>query len=136
MDRELLKALGELLDEKLGDIKSDVSSLKSDVSSLKSNVSSLKSDVSDLKSNVSDLKSDIETLKVDVGLIKTQQKEHGVILRILEDKANTNKAEHDKLSNDINHLSGKVEDMKKDLATVQVVTARNMENIANFKIAK
>ncbi|NMM61289.1 hypothetical protein HBE96_00945 [Clostridium sp. P21] len=129
MDKELLKALGELLDEKLGYVKKDISSLKDDVSSLKNDVSNVKNDVSNIKNDLSNMKSDIE-------LIKTQQKEHGVILRILEDKANTNKAEHDKLSNDIIHLSAKVEDMRKDLATVEVVTARNMENIANLKIIK
>lgn len=94
MDKEFLKAIGELLDEKLTPIKEDIS------------------------------------------LIKTQQEEHGRILRILEDKATTNKAEHDKLFNEVAHLSEKVECMRKDLATVEVVTARNMENIAQLKIIK
>jgi len=33
-------------------------------------------------------------------------------------------------------LSGKVENMRKDLATVEVVTARNMQNIAQLKVIK
>jgi hypothetical protein len=101
MDNELLKALSNLLDEKLEPIKSDITNMKS-----------------------------------DIVLIKTQQEEHGRILRILEDKTVINKAEHDKLSNDIMHLSEKVEGMRRDLATVEIVTARNMENIANLKIVK
>ncbi|AZV55936.1 hypothetical protein [Clostridium sp. AWRP] len=108
MDNELLKALGNLLDEKLKYINDDIKEIKSDISGIKN----------------------------DIELIRIQQKEHGAILRILEDKANTNKAEHDKLSNDMIQLSGKVEDMRKDLATVEVVTARNMENIASLKIIK
>ncbi|WP_278320155.1 hypothetical protein [Clostridium sporogenes] len=40
------------------------------------------------------------------------------------------------MSNDIMQLSGKVENMRKDLATVEVVTARNMENIAQLKVIK
>lgn len=101
MDKEILKAFSDLLDEKLEPIKSDIGNMKSDIS-----------------------------------LIKTQQEEQSRILRILEDKAVTNKAEHDKLSNEMAHLSEKVENMRKDLATVEVVTARNMENIAKLKIVK
>ncbi|MBU5269545.1 hypothetical protein [Clostridium cochlearium] len=129
MDKEMLTVLSSLLDEKLNPIKEDISTLKEDVSGLKKDVSGLKEDVSGLKKDVS-------VLKEDVKFIKVQQKEQGRILRILEDKAITNKVEHDKLSNEIVHLSEKVENMRKDLATVEVVTARNMENIARLKVIK
>ncbi|MEW5786114.1 MAG: DUF2730 family protein [Bacillota bacterium] len=59
------------MDEKIGSVKSDVSTLKSDVSTLKSDVSTLKSDVSTLKSDVSTLKSDVSTLKSDVSTLKS-----------------------------------------------------------------
>lgn len=108
MDKEFLKAIGELLDEKLIPIKEDIGGIKKDMNEMKQ----------------------------DISLIKTQQEEQGRILRILEDKATTNKAEHDKLSNEMAHISEKVESMRKDLATVEVVTARNMENIAQLKIIK
>lgn len=143
MNKEILSAISNLLDEKLNPIKEDisglkedVSGLKKDVSGLKKDVSSLKEDVSGLKKDVSDLKEDVSSLKKDVKYIKIQQKEHGRILSILEDKAITNKAEHDKMFNEIAHLSGNVENMRKDLATVEIVTARNMENIANLKVIK
>lgn len=51
-------------------------------------------------------------------------------------KIRRNKAEYDKLSADMIKLSGKVEDMSKDLVMVEKVTARNMENIADLKIVK
>ncbi|MBD5639110.1 hypothetical protein HYI18_11010 [Clostridium botulinum] len=129
MDKEILSALSALLDEKLNPIKEDISGVKKDVSSLKEDVCGLKEEVSGLKSNVSSLKEDVKYIKI-------QQEEQGKILRVLEDKAITNKSEHDKLSNDIIQLSGKVENMRKDLATVEVVTARNMENIAQLKVIK
>lgn len=94
MDKEILKAFSDLLDEKLEPIKSDIS------------------------------------------LIKIQQEEQSRILTILEDKVVTNKAEHDRLGNETAHLSEKIENMRKDLATVEVVTARNMETIARLKIIK
>lgn len=122
MDNELLKALGNLLDEKLKYINDDIKEMKNDISGMKNDINEMKNDTSGIKS--------------DIELIKIQQKEHGTILRILEDKANTNKAEHDKLSNDMIKLSGKVEDMRKDLVMVEKVTARNMENIASLKIIK
>jgi len=40
------------------------------------------------------------------------------------------------MSNDIAILSGNIESMRKDLCAVEVVTARNMENIAQLKIVK
>ena len=94
MDKELLKVLSDLLDEKLLPIKDDIKN------------------------------------------IKTQQEESISILRSLEHKADVNKSEHDKLSNDISKLSGTMENMRKDLSAVEVVTARNLENIAQLKIVK
>lgn len=61
----------------------------------------MKNDISGMKSDINEMKNDTSGIKSDIELIKIQQKEHGTILRILEDKANTNKAEHDKLSNDM-----------------------------------
>jgi hypothetical protein len=94
LDKELLKALSDLLDEKLSPIKDDMKN------------------------------------------IKIQQEESISILRALEHKADVNKSEHDKLFNDIAKLSGNVENMRKDLSAVEVVTARNLENIAQLKIVK
>jgi hypothetical protein len=94
LDKELLKALSDLLDEKLSPIKDDISN------------------------------------------IKTQQVESISILRSLEHRADVTKSEHDKLLNDIVKLSGTLENMRKDLSAVEVVTARNLENIAQLKIAK
>ena len=122
MDNELLKALSTLLDEKLGPIKSDVDSIKSDVDNIKSDVDSIKSDV--------------DSIKRDIRLIKTQQEESCQILKSLEHKAEVNKAEHDKFTIAVAQLSGQIENMRKDLSTVEIVTARNMENIAQLKIIK
>lgn len=72
MDKEILRALSVLLDEKLNPIKEDISGVKKDVSSLRE-------DVSELKNNVSSLKEDVKYIKI-------QQEEHSKILRVLEDK--------------------------------------------------
>lgn len=75
-------------------------------------------------------------IKNDLKNIKSQQEESISILRSLEHKADINKAEHDKLFNDIANLSGSLENMRKDLSAVEIVTARNMENIAQLKLVK
>jgi hypothetical protein len=62
--------------------------------------------------------------------------EHTQILRALEHLAQVNKSEHDRMFNDIAHIKGETELMRKDLATVEIVTARNMENIAHLKLIK
>lgn len=115
MDNELLKALSTLFDEKLEPIKNDIKSLKD---------------------NVAGLKDDVVGLKGDVAGLKKQQEENYQILKSLEHKAEVNKAEHDKFSNEIAHLAGEIQNMRKDLSTVEIVTARNMENIAQLKIIK
>ncbi|MFA6940868.1 MAG: hypothetical protein WCQ54_07805 [Clostridiaceae bacterium] len=122
MDKELIEMISNLLDKKLDPIKKDISGIKEDVSVLKEDVSGLKEDVSGLKK--------------DVKYIKVQQEEQGRILRILVDKAETNRADHDAMSNSIIQLSGKVENMRKDMAALEIVSARNMEYIAALKLLK
>jgi len=129
LDKELIKSLSDLLDEKLTPIKNDIKNIKSDLSGVKSDLSGVKSDLSNVKSDLSNVKSDLKS-------IKSQQEESISILRALEHKADINKAEHDKLFNDIANLTGSVENMRKDLSAVEVVTARNMENIAQLKLVK
>lgn len=115
MDRELINALSELLDKKLEPIKEEIGSIKKDNGSIKKEITSVKEEIK---------------------LMRTQQEEDSKILRALEHKFEINKSEHDKMSNDIAKLTGAVEAMRKDLNVVEVVTARNMENIAQLKVIK
>lgn len=59
--------------------------------------------------------------------------EHTQILRALEHLAQVNKAEHDKMANDIAHMKGDIESIKKGLASVELVTANNWADIAKIK---
>jgi septal ring factor EnvC (AmiA/AmiB activator) len=62
--------------------------------------------------------------------------EHTQILRALEHSSEINKAEHDKMSNDIVHIKGDVEALRKDISTVEIVTANNYAEIAKLKAVK
>ena len=74
----------------------------------------------------------LETLK----RIESKVDENTQILRALEHSAEVNKAEHDKMDNDISHIKGDVEAIRKDLSTVEIVTANNYAAIAKIKAVK
>jgi chromosome segregation ATPase len=87
VDKELIKALNELLDDKLTPINQ----------------------------------------KLD---------EHTQILRALEHSAQVSNAEHDKMTNDIAHIKGDIEALRKDVSTVEIVTANNYADLAKLKAVK
>jgi hypothetical protein len=78
----------------------------------------------------------LKRLETKVDEIQTQQQEDHQILKALEHKAEVNKAEHDNMANDINHIKGDVEALRKDISTVEIVTANNYADIAKLKAVK
>ena len=58
------------------------------------------------------------------------------IVRSLEHSAEVNKSERDKMANDIVHIKGGIESLRKDISTVEVVTASNYAYIAELKAVK
>ena len=73
MDRELLSAISDMMDEKLHPIKTQIGELygmKEDVQGLKQDVRELREDVDGLKKDVHVLKEDVHVLKEDVQVLK------------------------------------------------------------------
>ncbi|MBU3106980.1 hypothetical protein [Clostridium gasigenes] len=68
--------------------------------------------------------------------IKNQLNENTQILKALEHSAEVNKAEQDKMGNDIAHIKGDVESIKKDLLQVELVTSNNWSEITKLKAVK
>jgi hypothetical protein len=62
--------------------------------------------------------------------------EHTQILRALEHSAEINKAEHDNMGNDIDHIKGDVETIKREMSTIEIVTSSNYADIAKLKAVK
>ena len=83
-----------------------------------------------------DLKAIRQLLKEELEPIKTKIDETYQIVKALEHSAEVNKAEHDKMSNDISHIKGDVEAIRKDVSTVEIVTANNYADIAKLKAIK
>lgn len=77
-----------------------------------------------------------ERLESDINELKTQVTENTQILKSLEHSAEINKAEHDRMQNDIAHINGNIEVIKRDLSQVEIVTANNWADIAKLKAVK
>ena len=75
---------------------------------------------------------DTEILEI-LKRLETKIDEHTLILRALEHSAEINKAEHDKISNDIAKIQGDVAGIRKDLSQVELVTANNWADIVKLK---
>ena len=50
-----LEAIGQVVEDKIGGLKTDVATLKTDVGTLKSDVSTLKEDMSEVKTDIADI---------------------------------------------------------------------------------
>ena len=77
-----------------------------------------------------------EFFKEELQPIKTALEENTKILRALEHSAEVNKAEHDRMANDISHIQGDIEGLRKDLANVEIITSSNWNEIARLKLVK
>ena len=78
----------------------------------------------------------LDRIETKIDKLETKLDEHTLILRALEHSAQVNKAEHDKMFNDIAKIQGDVAGIRKDLAQVEIVTANNWADIAKLKAVK
>ena len=106
LDNQLLDSIRQIMREETADIKEDISVLKTDVANLKADVSGLKEDMSVVKTDVANLKTDVSGLKEDVDGLKSQVGENTIILRALEENKDIQKAQMDRIENDIAELKG------------------------------
>ena len=79
------------------------------------------------------MQSDIKEIKDDVKELKVQVKENAQILKALEHSSEVNKAEHDKIINNLAHVQGDIEGLRIDLTTMEIVTSKNWNDIARLK---
>jgi len=77
-----------------------------------------------------------EEFKEEFKILNTKLDENTQILRALEHSAQVNKAEHDKMGNDIVQIKGDVEALRKDISNVEIITSSNWNDIAKLKAIK
>lgn len=58
------------------------------------------------------------------------------IVKALEHSAEVNKAEHDKMANDIAYIKGDIQALRKDISNVEIITSSNWNDIAKLKAVK
>lgn len=87
---------------------------------------SFKADIKQIQKDTQDFRNEV-TAKLD---------EHTQILRTLEHSAEVNKAEHDRMANDVTHIKGDVIGLRKDLANVEIITSSNWNELARLKAVK
>ena len=78
----------------------------------------------------------VDGIDIKVKGMVVQQEEDHAILKALEHNSNVNKAEHDKMFNDITHIKGNVEGLRKDISNVEIITSSNWNDIAKLKAIK
>ncbi|HOQ01512.1 MAG TPA: hypothetical protein PK604_11960 [Acetivibrio clariflavus] len=83
-----------------------------------------------------DVNSRLSNLENKVDALQIQTKENTEILKFLVHSAEVNKAEHDRMNNDIAHIKGELESIRKDLVNVEIITSSNWNDIAKLKAIK
>lgn len=107
MDKEILAFFREFKNELIG------------------KVDGLNSKFNELSGNFNELSGKFDELNSKFDNLELQVKENTQILKALEHSAQTNKAEHDRMINNIAHIKGDIESIKEDLSIVEEVTANN-----------
>ena len=82
------------------------------------------------------LSGEVHSLSSEVHSLSSQVHENTQILKALEHQSEVNKAEHDKMFFDLAEIKGEVKSIRKDLSTVELVTANNWSDIVKLKAVK
>jgi len=142
IDKDMLEAIGQLMDARLAPMQEDIRTLKDDVQSLKTDSSRMTGDIQSLKADSSRMAGDIQSLKADssrmagdiqslkadnVRLIDLEKK----VGLILEGQAGMNEkfAKLDTVAED-------VEEVKLTVRAMEAVTQRNSNDIRKLRAVK
>lgn len=118
-DREILES-----------ILREMTSMNDDMASIKSEITSLDEK---LTGEMASMKDEMSSIKEEVKWIKEQQKEDHSILKALMHNSEINKAEHDKMSNDIAHIQGYLKNVDENLEAVKDIIGRHEVDIKVLK---
>lgn len=78
----------------------------------------------------------LKDMQGDLKSIKTTQNEHTQILRALEHKTDVLSAEQENMKHEIAEIKGEVKSIRKDMSSVELITANNWADIAKLKAVK
>ncbi|HEY5560732.1 MAG TPA: hypothetical protein VIK72_03085 [Clostridiaceae bacterium] len=75
----------------------------------------------------------LENILIEVKSMKTQQQEDHLILKALEYKSDINKAEQDKMVNDVAHIEGHLKNINENIDAVKEIIGRHEVDITILK---
>jgi predicted nucleic acid-binding Zn-ribbon protein len=78
----------------------------------------------------------LKAIQSDIQSIKTTQEEHTQILRDLEHKTDVVSAQQQNLKHEVAEINGEVKGIRKDLCSVELITANNWSDIIKLKAVK
>lgn len=96
-------------------------------------MASMKDDMASMKDDMTSMKGEMASVKDEIKWIKEQQKEDHSILKALMHNSEINKAEHDKMSNDIAHIQGYLNNIDENLEAVKDIIGRHEVDIKVLK---
>ena len=138
MHKDLLEAIGKMLDEKLDkklDEKLDekLKPIFIEIAGIKTEINGIKTEINGIKTEINGIKTEINGMKTEMKGMRSTLDEHTLILRALEHSAEVNKAEHNCMMHDIAEIKGDVVSIKKDILLIEEVTAKNWSDINQIK---
>ena len=124
------------MEDKLNKILEEVININSRFDNLENRFDNLENKFDNLENRFDNLENRFDNLENRFDNLESQTKENTEMLKSLLHSAEVNRAEHDKMMIGIAHLEGEVTSIKRDLSTVEVVTANNYAELAKLKTAK
>ncbi|MDD3224269.1 MAG: hypothetical protein PHX70_06110 [Clostridium sp.] len=122
LDAETLK---QILKEELEPIKIKLN----EIDSIKEEINSIKEELGPIKTKLNQ----IDSIKEELKPIKAKLDETYEIVRALEHSSQVNKAEHDKITNDIAHISGHIKNIDENIGAVKDIIGRHEVDITVLK---
>lgn len=120
----------ELLNNILNEVKKIV---RDEVKTVRDEVKTVRDEVKTVRNEVKTIRGEVKTIDESVKSIEKQQQEDHLILKALEHSARINKAEHDKMDNDIAHIKGKSNNVDEKLEAIYDVIGRHEVDIKRLK---
>lgn len=132
MENKILKAI-ENLDKKF---EKRFDSLEKRMDKIEKRMDILDSRMDKIDSKTGNIESRIDKIDSKISILESQTKENTQILQALRHSAEVNKAEHDQMMRKIDNMQGDLAGLRKDLSTMEVVTASNYNDIARLKAVR
>ena len=124
------------LENRFDNLENRFDNLENRFDNLENRFDNLENKFDNLENRFDNLENRFDNLENRFDNLESQTKENTEMLKSLLHSAEVNRAEHDKMMIGIAHLEGEVTSIKRDLSTVEVVTANNYAELAKLKTAK